>query len=546
MAAIPKTSPPRVARIMALQPRMDLSSLTEPVMATQDPAILGVMTNLVRVWAWGNKLVPADFAEHAVVTAVSRQPVVYASVDLERCGRSREQSLLPLPPGRAINSKPWPTEDLFELVPIGPPVFNATATTDRRDLPGCQSAERCGRCQGSGASRCGNCTGGRVVCPACDGALRTACPRCGGAGTHLGVSGRVIQCRNCSSRGTIECTRCGKQGMITCIVCGGEGKMECGPCGGHGNVLRVWELTETRQTDHRHHHFTAESWRHDWSGLFDRTDVIDERIYQTTADPPAIALDSFAPPRAHALAVDVLKDALATHAGERRSGEATDRIVAARVRLCGMYAYDVSLQYLGQTYGLLVSAGGTSVVPRRLPAARRGPLSWVGRIIRRYLRALQTDEVAGPQKAFILAVRSGHAHIGDERCLIPAAAAAVNARFDVTADGYRVHVRDQPRGDVALSVPLDVRFDLDQGDQRVVCIDVDLGEARRDRYVAMLALCHELSIGRLAVVDGPNGTERVCLVDRRPYETSEPGQYAGVLKLMAAAARRLRGDDALS
>lgn len=544
MATAPANDGPRMARVLALQPRMTVDCLAEPVMSNQDPALLNVMTNLVRVWAWGRRTLPADFAETVTVTEVSRQPVVYASVDLERCSRASQEIILPLRPDRPVNTKAWPTDDLFALLPTSPPTFAASPATDRRRIPGNEEAGRCARCEGAGASRCRNCSGGKMACPSCGGALQIACSRCGGSGTHLGVSGRMIQCRNCNTRGTVQCTRCAQEGTIPCAVCDGEGSIACPPCGGHGNVVRAWELVETRRTDHRHRESMAEPWRGDWPAGFDQSPVVIERVYLTSGDPPVIELDTLAPsgPQQHLSAL--LQEALAAYAADRRNGVTADRVVAARVRLSGMYAYDVSLRYHGQAYGVLVAGGGTMVVPGRLPIARRGPIVWLVRLLKRYLRALQTDEVAGPQKAFIQAVRSGQAHIGDEACLIPEAAARIWATFEVTEAGYRCYVRDHPPGDISLAVGLDVRFDLDEHDQRMVCVDVDLGEAHRDRYVGLLALCHNLPAGRLAVVDGPSGTERINLVDRRPYDTSDAGQYAGVLRLMAAAARRLRGAEA--
>ena len=532
----------RIARVVALQPHMSPQSLAEPVMGTNDPAVLTTLTNLLRVWASGNTKVPVDFTERATVTAVSRQPVVFASVDIERCERQASETLLPLPDGTAIDASEWPTRDLFALVPATPATFATSTQTRRVPLPGRQEAQECGRCGGAGATRCRNCASGQIPCPACGGALRVACSRCGGAGTHLGVSGRMIQCRQCNTRGTVQCDRCARRGTISCPACGGGGEISCAPCAGHGRVVRGWEMVETRRTDARRVTQAAATWS-DFDQAFDQSDVVAERVFTVDQDPPQVILDTLAPAGPQQQAATLLNEALAAHAAERRAGAVIDRIAAIRVRLRGVYAYDVTVNYDGVPYRVVVAAGGTMIVPKRLPKAKRGPIAAMLRLIRRYLRALQSDEVPGPQREFVHAVRAGRAHLSDERCVVPDAAAALGVQAEVTEAGYRCHVRTS--GELTVAVGMDVRFELNDHDAPHLCIDIDLGEAHRDRLLQMLAANHDLAIGRLAVINGGDGTERLHLVDRRPYGTTDAVQYANVLRLLGATARKLRGREDL-
>jgi hypothetical protein len=534
----------QISRILALQPRMAVADLAGAIVATRDPAILGAMTNLVRVWAWKNKELPADFSERATVTAVTRQPVIYVAVDLERCARTHERVNIPLMPGRPVDARPLPTDDSYALAPLAPPSFATQSRTERTALSGGEEAVACSQCSGAGATACRRCSGGRVSCPSCGGALRMPCPRCGGAGTHLGVSGRMIQCQQCRTRGTVTCDRCAQQGTVSCAVCSGHGTLQCDPCAGSGNILRIWELVETRRTDHRRRPLLTEQWAGDWDAGFEQSDVVAERIVTMESDRPVIELDSLASPVLRQHAAALLREALDAHATERRNGHATDRVIAARVRLRGLYGYDVRLDYDGNPYRVFVAGGGT-IMPCHLPATRRGPIASGIRLIKRYLRALQTDVSEGPQEAFVRAVRNGQAHISDDAFLLPQVAARIGMKIEVTEEGYRCYVRDQTGGETALTVGLDVRFDLNPDDERILCVDADLGEGQRDGFARLLAACHDFPIGRLAIVDAPDGTERLRLVDRRPYGSLDVGQYAGILTLLATMSRRLRGSEAL-
>jgi hypothetical protein len=507
-------------------------------MGTNDPSVFTALTNLLRVWAFGNSQVPAGFAERASVTAVSRQPVVYASVDLERCERQTQETFAPLPDGAPVDAADWPTQDVFALMPAAPAAFVITPQTRRVALPGRQEARQCVRCRGQGATHCGRCESGQVACPSCNGALRVACPRCGGAGSHLGVSGRMIQCRQCNTRGTVQCDFCNRRGAVTCSACAGSGTISCDPCAGHGRVVRGWDMIEMRRTEtHRTTH-VARIWGN-LDTAFEQSEVVAERVYLNDRDAPLIDLDRLAPEVPQAQISQLLRESLAAHAAERRAGTATDRIAAVRVRLRGLFAYEVTVKYDGNDYTVLVTAGGAVIIPKRLPAARRGPIASVGRLFGRYFRALQTDETPGPQREFIRAVRGGRAHIADERCVVPQAAALLGVQAEVTEAGYCCHVRTP--GELTIAIGIDIRFELSDSDTCHLCVDLDLGPAHRDRLTNALAASHSLPAGRLAVVNGPKGEEILRLVDRHPYDTADAGQYAAVLRLLAIMARELRG-----
>lgn len=509
-------------------------------MSTQDPAILGSMTNLVRVWAWKNKEVPDDFTSKATVTSASRQPVVYASVDLERCERATRRIDTPLMPDQDVDAAPWPTKDIYALLPMAAPEFPKAPDTEITKLPGGQEAVACAQCSGAGAVACRRCEGGRIACPRCGGAMRTTCIDCGGTGTHLGVSGRMIQCRTCQSSGTVLCDRCAQAGRVTCPTCHGKGLLPCEPCAGFGKILRVWELRETRYTDHRHRPQIADLWGADWDAAFEQAGVVVERVYRIDQQPPSVVLDPIAPPALQDLMESLLENALKAHAAACHNGHATDRIVGVRVGLRALYAYDVQIDYGGDSYRVLI-VGGETIMPCKLPKARHGAVAYGAGLIKRYLHALQTDEISGPQEAFIRAVNTGQAHISDEACLLPQVAARLETQIDVTEEGYRCYVCDKCGDNGPLTVALDVRFDLNHADQRMLYATIDLGEAFRDRFARLLAACHELPIGRLAVVDATDGSERLHLVDCRPYATCSAAQYAIVLQFLACVARQLGG-----
>ena len=536
----------RITRVLALQPRMTVASFDEGVMATNDPAIVGAMNNLIRVWAWNNSLVPFDFYERMSVRKIARQPLIFATVDVERCDRQKEPLEAPLPPGSRIDQQPWPTEDLFKLMPLAAGSFPDAPVIERTPLPGREEASACSRCSGAGAIPCTNCVAGRAPCLTCRGALRVTCSQCNGSGAHMGISGRMIQCRKCNMQGTSPCDHCGGTGTTSCKVCGARGQVDCSVCNTYGNIRRSWQLLDARRTDRARKLLMTEAWPGDWESAFADSDLIAERVYAIEGEQPIITLDRLASAASQKTLATLLRETLGTHAAAKRSGEIVDRIIAVRVRFRCLYGYDVTLDYNGDPCEIMVAGGGEMIIARKIPSARRDPFSFGLRCLKRFLHALRTDEIIGPAKEFVRAVNEGRVHISDDLCLVPEATNQLRAQHRVTEAGYRCIIAAHAHESGMANIILDVTFALDEGDRQMLCIDIDLGVAHRDRFAALLEASHELPIGRLAVLTDANGTERVKLVDRRPYLTCNSEQYAGTLQAIATAARHLRESSQLA
>ncbi len=520
------------ARILAVQPRMSAGDLSDPVMATEDPLLMEMVANLIRAWASGRGDLPADFAERVRVTGLSRQPMSFASVDLERAERAAQLVTEPFPPGTAVDASGWATDDPFALRPLPAPSFPAQARQAREAVPGRQTVRECRQCSGAGAAACAACGGaGRVTCSTCHGSRRVVCSQCGGGGSYTGMDGTLVACRNCGQSGAVQCGNCHGRGQLACQPCKGAGTLPCGPCGGFGNLLARWVLITTTDTRHAHEPLLAEPWPVPADALFADADVIGEHVWRPSSSPVGQPLDALGPPAVVTQIRSVLTREQHAAAGER------PRVTAVRAQVRGTFVYDVRLDYDGRRLTFLMGGGRSQVFPRYLPPRTdQGAIRSLGRLVRRGMRALATDERPGVSNQFIAAVTAGRVHLADTDLLLPAVAAHLGCKLDVTAEGYQLQVVEAaPRPGPALAVTVELDVDPDGG--IVLAARLPLGPARREQYPLALSLNGKLQIGRLAVVDDAAGGEAYAIVDRRPYRFATAAGYTVVLQALAAAAR---------
>ena len=522
------------ARLLAVQPRLTVADLHEAVLATDDPLPLAVMANLVRVWAAGRPDVPVGFADSLRVTSLSRQPLVYVAVDVERMDRVVRPALTPYVPGGQIDATPWPTTDPYAVVPLPPPSFPAERLQRRDAVPGRQRVQACDECRGAGAATCKRCEGGgMIVCPRCRAGRRVPCSHCHGSGTVIGISGRYVSCPACDARGSVRCDLCHGQAQVPCGPCDGTGRVRCVVCEGQGNVLAGWAVESAVDTVHDREPFVGEPWPMPLDELFEQTDVVVERWWRPDDPTGGGRPEELGPPAVQAAVAAVL----ARQSARAASGP---RPVAVRVQVRAALAYDVRLSCGGRPASVLVVGTGSRVIPRAMPAADDTGLRAVGRLFRRGVRSLADDATAGVSAAFVRGVRAGRVHLADADGLLPAVADVLRSGARVTADGYSLPVREASATAEQPPVVVAVRLDVDASGELVVSATVDLGPVRRDQFPHLLAANADLMVGRLAVVAGPEGTESVVLTDCRTYRFATAGGYAAVLQAMAAVARRMR------
>ena len=82
------------SRILALQPRLVPGDLADPVMENEDPMVLGILTNVLRVWAMTEGNMPDDFIETMSVRSVARQPLTFVTAEVEEDEPRRPDALL--------------------------------------------------------------------------------------------------------------------------------------------------------------------------------------------------------------------------------------------------------------------------------------------------------------------------------------------------------------------------------------------------------------------------------------------------------------------
>src|SRR5262245_8085680 len=105
-----------VGRVKALQPHLQATDLCEDAMSTEDPRIVGYVTNVLRLWAQSRNDLPHTFAEELEVTGVIRQPLAMILAEVQHVHRTVTDIEEPHEGGK-VDASPWRTSDRFKLQP---------------------------------------------------------------------------------------------------------------------------------------------------------------------------------------------------------------------------------------------------------------------------------------------------------------------------------------------------------------------------------------------------------------------------------------------
>lgn len=204
----------RTPRVASLQPPMSPNDLGAPATMYDDPAAINDMLSIIRLWAAEQPGLPNDFGDEVTITALERQPATHLAIDLERLRRDLVAIDEPFQ-GGVPNTKRWPAQDLFTLVPIPALSFPANRRTENFPVAGQEEVRACENCTGAGKSLCKQCNGARQVnCDECHGTGQVPCLRCGGAGAQVQGGESIAACALCQGRGTVLCKKCGHVGQI--------------------------------------------------------------------------------------------------------------------------------------------------------------------------------------------------------------------------------------------------------------------------------------------------------------------------------------------
>lgn len=526
----------RISRIEAIQPRLSIDDLSEGLLHTEDPVLLHGLSNLIRVWASLHPELPANFAEHVKVVEACRQPICWVTVESQQVQRSIVGVTEPFAGGN-VDSRPFASQDPFNLAPIAPVEFPVDSLSQQYAVAGQESIAECITCQAAGATTCENCGGdGTISCRECEGTRSVICSRCQGAGSHQGVSGRIIQCQLCRTRGTIQCTAC-TGGRVPCITCDGNGEITCHVCEGHRNLKRRWEVVSHTKTIVRRRHFMQQPWRIPLESLLADGDELGARTWEwpgrNLADQP---IDIHLPEEIASITKDLLEQSLS---GVSPSDGTSERITGIRTRVSATYGYRLKIDHDGRTGQLLLAGAPNRVFIENLPTSRAG---WFGKIVeatQRKLSAVDMADRVGPPPELVAAIKSGTVHISDSRCLVPRAAALFRADCQVTAEGYRITVgfgssANQP-------VTFETTIEHDKYGQWIVRTFCRIGIAHREQAPTALTINAALSFGKLAITSCEGKAEEYFdLFDIRPYEQISVLHLSQILQSIAIDVATLR------
>lgn len=521
----------RLPRIAALQPLLKIDGLCQAPAEVDRPLLVQSIKNLLQLWSQSHPHLGEDFCEHAIIDKVFRQPVAFVTVDAQQVQREKVAKFEPFT--GVFDSRPWSTQDLFNLAPLDPVAFPVQELIERISIPGQETVEPCGVCTGSGGAVCKTCQGSaKIICSGCGGAKRVPCTFCSGAGTRFAANGSLVQCDRCNGQGAMRCTQCSGSGQSNCTTCQATGRVRCETCMGQGNLRKSWMLTTRSRTNTLRHALMREPWPIDIDGLLPQADLIEAQPWpwpSSTSSP--VPLETWMPADLISWTRMSIDSSLQT---ARRFDPAQQRLSGLRVQLFGTFVYRVHIRHRGLSETLYV-AGGKNRVFSQL-ASRKGSSFWhsLKHFWRRILVALAMTERYGPEPAFIRAVQKGQVHIADHRCLVPQVAARLQAAVQLTTEGYVLSLTlDTPGTGRTVTVAFAISLEIDAYQELVLCATYRLGPAFREHFPTALKINHSLNFGRVAaLIDAATGEEFFAIVDRRPYETISSDRYAAILFAM--------------
>ncbi len=525
-----------IGRVMALQPHLQPLELSQDVMGTEDPRIIGYLTNVLRVWSQSRHDLPHTFADELEITGIVRQPLALIVAEVQHVHRKVAAVDEPYAGGR-INDSAWSTNDRFEMQPVDPTVFPSSEQNESLDLAGRESVSTCSECGGAGQSICTRCGGlGTLNCETCGGTRRRMCPRCGGGGTHMGVSGRYINCQLCRGRSTIQCDECNK-GQVPCSQCIG-GQITCGRCEGHGQQKRRWVLQSRISTLQHRRVNLREPWPLEVGTLHSDMEEVASREWPwPTESPPTAPFNGELPSDITVAAEDAIGSSLGQEPVVDRKGH---RITGLRVRVLGTYVYCVDFAFRDRNERAYICGSTNRVFTQRKRIAEP---SFFGKVKKLGLRLYDKAFVTGGveiDRGYLTAVREARAHIADPKCVVPAVAQLLKVAAVVTDSGYQLDIPlSEPTGNMT-HVSLLIDLEVDPEKRPIIYTHFVLGAAHRDRFPQVLVLNATLSVGRIAVVDVP-GTGRQVFeyIDCRLYELARAQHLATIMRAVSSEIARL-------
>ncbi len=509
-------------RIKAIQPEMASADLAQPVMQTEDPVAISFMTNLLRIWSFERHDLPPDFVDEVELTQLTRQPIAIVRVQVEMTSAKLENHFEPFT-DQKVNDNAWPSTDVFEIRPLKIGKFPAQPLKERVRLSGQESVGTCNQCNSAGEVPCTNCDGGRVTCPDCGGTRQLICPRCGGGGIHEGVSGKLINCQLCGTRGTRRCNLCDR-GQVLCSTCSGSSLLTCSQCNGAGNLLHFWIQNTVISSEEHSVGLIGEDWPVDIKCLESESTIFHvEQWNWPIVNSPGTPIQDWVPQHLHGMVKEALDDQLSKCS---RDLEESERVSAVRVKLLGVFLYAVDYSYFDEPSRVYVGGLRNRVFSKRQTQKKKGLFSRVKRLGYHITNTI-SNYTPPVDKKYLAAIRQGQVHIGDTRCLIPAVAKAMIATADITESGYDIEVK-LPR-----NVSFQLKFDFNSAGKAVLCFQLDLCKAERQRFSQAMEFNKRLAFGRIAVVNTEFG-EMFSMVDRREYGTARPEQLVKIIRGLIA------------
>ena len=534
----------QTARVGSLQPPMTLRDVGGTSVLCKNKVAYNDMLNLVRLWSRSVRELPDDFCEHVRVTAITRQPVTFLTVDVERIRRQLIGKDRPFD-GGPLNPNRWPTQDLFELYPVASMSFPGNRERVEVHLDGQEETNPCGICKGKGKNPCHRCTGSTTVpCTTCHGKAGIACGVCRGTGGVVKGGQTVEPCSACDATGLVPCAACEASGQVKCNACDGSGELSCGKCSGYGTLKRTWDLATEIWCDHRLQFLCPEGWPTVASNLVEDADVLQSHEWRSPGTPGiSEEIEQEIPPSIRSAADSLCRTIVQD---QQTIDPKSERLSGMRLEVRGTYLLRAKLSYENHS-GTLVFGGTTNqVVWADPPKVRQTLLQRFFAGLNRIYSLFGLGETPPLSHDYVRAVRAGQAHVSDPRCVVPALEHH-GASVRLNSEGYTITVGASDDSGKSAEAVFEARIVINGMQETTLFTASYLGAAHRDRFPAALAINHRLRVGRVAIIDDPQTKEeRFVIVDRRPYESIQTAHLACILIDLSTEIFAIRAEGALT
>lgn len=538
-----------VPRLSALQPAITEDDLLVVEDVSNVPFIVLYVTQLVRLWAHDNENLPDDFEEVFDITGVKRQGVAFVVSDVQILRREIRAVEEPWS-GNYDATSELETGDLFELHPFDPTVFPPSPEVIVEDwpIPGQEEKVKCSKCAGKCYVDCEACVAdGIIYCDKCGGNGEILCSTCMGGGQVLRGGQTVVNCTACSGTGLFECLACKKVGTITCPTCNGVKTVDCKRCDASGCMKRRQVLHSETSTHSHVQPITTEDWGTNFAGIVAGTDELYSQ--HTTLIKSHNVKMSISPKirdNLRRLLEQKSSEALNSHTSEHGfQSDDSERSTGLRVRLHGSFAYHVSFEYRGKPGSLIVVGSDNLILILSGPTKRTTILDTIsvklGNIFTKIGMPLETT---GLDHKYARAVRQGTVFLLDTSRVVETAAEALGALLIVTETGYRLIFENGVSISDSKAI-VTVDFAIDMYRNIIIRTNGEIGVAHRDRYPQALAYCHQIAVGRLALVPGFAGEDRFVLIDIRSYAMLSSATFEQYLRMFLYKLREIQNAEIL-